>query len=217
MQFIKPCHIQRLLKLKTPEDIREWRDERKANFPTKAKREASNALRRESNNRFAGERNQFNRENGPRLGEQRNSKFNRNGKFGRNNRQFNNGRHPGNKRPFDQGRQQQGAGEPNSKEAKLTGESNEQDNAAQNESDKSTVDSNGLEPVGSVNGGQVGPVDDSVSPVKDGQVGPVNNGEASQPTNPSTSRDNRTNHSNQQNRFKRRRQPTLLEKVSVCL
>lgn len=202
MQFIKPNYIQRLLKLKSPEDVQEWREERKANFPTRAKREASNELRRESNkkfNKFAGEGNQK-----QFAGEQRNTKFhNKNGKFGRGNHhnRFNNGRHPGNKRPFDQARNQQGASgdEPNRKEPKLnsTGDSNglnEQENSKQNKSEQSS-------------GGTDCPersADPSGESTTEGQQ-----------MEPSTSRDNRTNNADQQNRFKRRRQPTLLEKVSA--
>ena len=199
MQFIKPGHIQRLLKLKTPEDIREWREERKANFPTLARREARKELRRESSNKFAGERNQLNRENGRGFGgDHRNSKFNKQNKFGRNNHRFNNGRQANHKRPFDANRQPASSGgEPTSKAAKLIdgGEpSNEQDNEEQNVLDK-TADSNSSAE----------------------QSGPPDDGPGDQQTSPSTSRDNRTNKPNQQNRFKRRRPPTLLEKVSLCV
>lgn len=39
--FLHPDHLQKLSKLRTPEDIARWREERKANFPTRQKREAS--------------------------------------------------------------------------------------------------------------------------------------------------------------------------------
>lgn len=200
MQFIKPSHIQRLLKLKTPEDVRDWREERKANFPTKAKREAQTELRRESS-KSAGERSQVGQQFN---GEQRNpkfnnSKFNKNGKFGRGNHRFQHGRHSGNqKRPFDQGRNRQRASsnEPNKKEAKLAGELSEQDVQTKQDNEQQRDKPDNVQ------------TNEQNSATDPGSLErPANDGEAN------SSRDNRTYHTD--NRFKRKRQPTLLEKVRM--
>ena len=216
MQFIKPNYIQRLLKLKTPEDIQEWREERKANFPTKAKREANNELRRESaksaGNQKSGGNQKFNKF------EPRNGKFNK--KFGRgnhhNNRQFN-GRPPG-KRPFDQARNQQAGGqsggpsgrqsdqtsgdEPNKKEPKMTDSSglNEQEKNEQSKNEKNNEQNEQNNTI------------DSEHPERSADRTAECQAEANEDQQPCTG-NNRTN-AYQPNQFKRRRQPTLLEKVS---
>lgn len=176
MQFIKPSYVQQLLKLKTPEDIERWREDRRANFPTKSKRELINSeklSRHNENGLNVNDFNQFeyNKFNNNKYNHHHN-KFNKNksnDRFNKNNK-FN----KQNKRPFQKKNQQ--SNEPKEKKFK----SNQEQESKEATSNSKLIDN----------------------------LNVTNESSSTNLENQSTDQKNKPGH------FKRKRQPTLLEKVN---